>query len=241
VARGRVWAAALLSLTGWCGLGVIAIEIASRPLPAEHVLARLAAGQIELKTPLRWYGTLRDEPARLPWGYGLDLELSSVETAQGVLPVRGGMRVNFTPREGAAALPEVHTGDEVSVLAQGRLPQEFRDEGAFDRRAYLAQQNVYLLATLRTSALLERVAAAKPTVGTRLARLRAELRKKLDELYPDAPRTAGILRAMLLGDRSFVDRQESADFKRRACFTCWWWRACTWERWRFLCIGSGGS
>ena len=38
-------------------------------LRAEHVLSRIAAGQIELKTPLRWYGHLRSEPARLPWGW----------------------------------------------------------------------------------------------------------------------------------------------------------------------------
>jgi len=88
--RGRVSPAAVLSLTSWCGLGVIGIGIASRPLPMEHVLARLAAGEIELKTPLRWHGTLRDEPSRLPWGYGLDLELSGVDTAGRFVPLRGG-------------------------------------------------------------------------------------------------------------------------------------------------------
>jgi competence protein ComEC len=217
-ARALVWTAALLSLTAWCGLGLLAMTIASRPLPAEHVLARLAAEQIELKTPVRWLGTLRDEPAHLPWGYGLELELSSVETTQGVLPVHGGMRVSFTPHGADAALPEMHAGDKVSLLAQARLPQVFHDDGAFDRRAYLAQQNVHLLATLRASALLERVEAARLTMGTRLARVRARLREELSELYPDAPRTAGILRAMLLGDRSFVDREESADFQKTGVF-----------------------
>ena len=216
--RGRVWLAALLSLIGWTGLGVVAMGMASRPLPAEHVLARLAAGQIELNTPLRWIGKLRDEPARLPWGYGMDLELSGVETAEGMLPVRGGMRVSFTPKGEDAALPEVHAGDEVSVLAQARLPQLFRDEGAFDRRAYLTQHDLHLLATLRASSLLEQDSVAGPTVATRMARLRANLRGRLDAMYPDAPRTAGILRAMLLGDRSFVDRAESEDFQKTGVF-----------------------
>jgi len=217
-ARGRVRLAALVSLTSWCGLGALGVGIASRPLPAEHVLARLAAGQIELKTPLRWHGTLRDEPSRLPWGYGLDLELSGVDTAGRFVPLRGGMRVNYTPRSDGEALPEVHAGDAVSVLAQARLPQTFRDDGAFDRRAYLAQQNVHLVATLRANKLLERVAVAQPTMGTRIAGLRTKLRAKLSELYPDAPQTAGILRAMLLGDRSFVDREESADFQKTGVF-----------------------
>ncbi|HUL33922.1 MAG TPA: DNA internalization-related competence protein ComEC/Rec2 [Candidatus Eisenbacteria bacterium] len=218
VRHGRVWAAAIVSLSCWCALGAIAMGIASRPLPAEHVLRRLAAGQLELKTPLRWYGTLRDEPARLPWGYGMDVELSGVEDARGWMALRGGMRLSFTPREGDEVLPEVQAGDAVSVLTQARLPLVFRDDGAFDRRAYLAQHGIDLAATLRASALLERTAIARPTVWTRVARLRAKLRQQVDAFYPNAPETAGVLRAMLLGDRSFVDRAESADYQKTGVF-----------------------
>jgi len=215
--RTKLWAAAIFSLTGWVWLGAMGMSVASRPLPAEHVLSRIAGGQMELKTPLRWYGQLRGEPARLPWGVGLEMELSRVQTAAGMIPVTGGMRIGFTPKEGEA-LPEVHAGDEVSVIAQGRLPLVFRDAGAFDRREYLAQQNIHLLATLRANSLLERISEPPATIGTRLARLRALLRERLDGLYPDAPQTAGILRAMLLGDRSFVDRAESVDFQKTGVF-----------------------
>ena len=215
--RNRIFAAAIFSLAGWVCLGAAAMVVASRPLPPEHVLSRVAAGQIELKTPLRWYGRLRSEPARLPWGVGLEMELSGVETAAGMIPATGGMRVGFTPKEGEA-LPEVHGGDEVSVMAQGRLPLVFRDAGAFDRREYLARQNIHLLATLRASSLLERISTPPATMATRLARLRGLLRERLDGLYPDAPQTAGILRATLLGDRSFVDQEESVDFQKTGVF-----------------------
>jgi competence protein ComEC len=214
----RLWAAAIFSLLGWIGLGALGIVVASRPLAAEHVLRRIATGQIELRTPLRWYGYLRSEPARLAWGIGLEMELSGVETAEGMIPVSGGMRVGFTPKEGEAALPEVHAGDEVSVLALAKLPLVFRDAGAFDRREYLTQQNIHLLATLRAGSLLERISTPPATMGTRLARLRALLRERLDSLYPDAPQTAGILRAMLLGDRSLVDQAESVDFQKTGVF-----------------------
>ena len=98
-----------------------------------------------------------------------------METAEGMIPVSGGMRIGFTSKEGEV-LPEVHAGDEVSVMTQARLPLVFRDAGAFDRRGYLAQQNIHLLATLRTSSLLERISSPPATMGTRLARLRALLR-----------------------------------------------------------------
>jgi competence protein ComEC len=215
--RVKLWTAASCSLLGWVCLGAIGMSVASRPLPAEHILSRISSGEIELKTPLRWYGNLRSEPARLPWGVGMEMELSGVETAAGMTPVKGGMRVGSTPKEGEA-LPEVHAGDEISVMAQARLPLVFRDAGAFDRREYLARQNVHLLATLRAGSLLERISEPPATTGTRLARLRALLRERLDGLYPDAPQTAGILRAMLLGDRSFVDRAESVDFQKTGVF-----------------------
>ena len=216
--RDRLWAAAVFSLLGWIGLGATGIVVASRPLPAEHVLSQIAAGQIELKTPLRWYGRLRSEPARLPGGVGLEMELSGVETANGMIPISGGMRMGFTPKEGEAALPEMHAGDTVSVMAQARLPLVFRDAGGFDRRAYLAGQNIHLLATLRASSLLERISTPPATMRTRLARFRALIRERLDGLYPNAPQTAGILRAMLLGDRSFVDQAESVDFQKTGVF-----------------------
>ncbi|HET7107998.1 MAG TPA: DNA internalization-related competence protein ComEC/Rec2 [Candidatus Acidoferrum sp.] len=215
--RAKLWTAACCSLLGWVCLGVVGMNVALRPLPGEHVLSRIAAGEIELKTPLRWYGHLRSEPARLPWGIGLEMELSGVETAAGMIPITGGMRIGFTPKEGEA-LPEVHAGDEVSVMGQARRPLVFRDEGAFDRRGYLARQNIHLLATLRAGSLLERISESPATMGTRLARLRALLRERLDGLYPDGSKTAGILRAMLLGDRSFVDQAESVDFQKTGVF-----------------------
>jgi len=215
--RDKVWAAAIFSLAGWVCLGAAAMVSALQPLPAEHILNRLAAGQIELKTPLRWFGHLRNEPAQLPWGVGLEMDLSGVQTSAGMIPVTGGMRMGYTPKEGDA-LPEVHAGDEVSVMAQARRPLVFRDAGAFDRREYLAQQNIHLLATLRARSLLERISTPPATMGTRLARLRALLRERLDALYPGAPQTAGILRAMLLGDRSFVDQAESVDFQKTGVF-----------------------
>jgi hypothetical protein len=36
------------------------------------------------------------------------------------------MRLGFTPKDGDTRLPEAHAGDEVAVIAQGRLPQIYR-------------------------------------------------------------------------------------------------------------------
>lgn len=215
---GRLFPAAALSLSSWVVLGFFGACVAEQPRPANHVTSLLEQRRLSLESPLRWHGRLRDEPAKLPWGYGLEINLSGVEFEGASLPVQGGLRVSFTPRPEQAPLPELHAGDEVSVLTEAKLPQVFRDEGAFDRRLYLAQQNIDLVATLRSPELIERNASSQHSFATGLARERRGLREEIDTLCSGSPQTAGVLRAMLLGDRSFVDRAESTDFQKTGAF-----------------------
>lgn len=216
--RENTWLPAGCALLAWTSLGVIAAILALQPLPRTHILQRIARQEISLKTPLRWHGRLRSDPSRQPWGFGLEMNLDGVDTADGFLPVVGGMRLSFTPTEMDPSLPDVSAGDEIAALAQGRLPLQYKDAGAFDRREYLAQQEIHLLATLRASALLERTASPPSTLNDRLSRLRTRLRNQVDALFPSSPGTAGILRAMLLGDRSFLDRTESVDYQKTGVF-----------------------
>ena len=215
---GRLFLAATISLFTWASLGFLGVCIAEQPREADHVVSLLEQGLVPLKTPLRWHGHLRDEPTRLPWGYGYELELSGVEFGEALHSARGGLRVNLTARPEGGLPPDLHSGDEVAVLTEARRPQVFRDEGAFDRRAYLAQQNIDLVATLRAPELIERLSPGTPTTSTVLARARRRLRDEIDLLFADTPQAAGVLRAMLLGDRSFVDRAEAVDFQKTGVF-----------------------
>ncbi len=215
---GRFFLAAAISLFIWASLGFLGVCIAEQPREADHVVSLLEQGRLPLKTPLRWYGHLRDEPARLPWGYGYEIELSGVAFGKMLHSARGGLRVSFTARPEGGPLPDLHAGDEVAVLTEARRPQVFRDEGAFDRRAYLAQQNVDLVATLRAPELIERLSAGTPAASTVLARVRRRLRDEIDLLFADTPQVAGVLQAMLLGDRNFVDRAEAVDFQKTGVF-----------------------
>jgi competence protein ComEC len=214
----RLVLAAIASLLSWAWLGFLGACIAEQPRDANHVLALVEKGRIPLKTPLRWHGQLRDEPTRLPWGYGYEIEISGVEFAGALQPARGGLRLSFTAHPEGAAPPDLHAGDQVAALTEANLPQVFRDEGAFDRRAYLAQQNIDLVATLRAPQLIERVGPPTATMGTALARARRRLRDEIDDLFGGTPQIAGVLRAMLLGDRSFVDRSEATDFQKTGVF-----------------------
>jgi competence protein ComEC len=214
----RLLSAAAASLLSWILLGFLGACIAEQPRPAEHVISLVEQGRLDLKTPLRWHGHLRDEPARLPWGYGYEIALSGVEMEGSLMPALGGLRLSFATSPDLSLPPKLHAGDELTVLTEARQPPLFRDDGAFDRRAYLAGQGIDLVATLRVPQLLELVSSPDPTVGTRLARARSRLREEMDQLFVQTPQAAGVLRAMLLGDRTFVDRTEAVDFQKTGVF-----------------------
>jgi hypothetical protein len=86
---------------------------------------------------------------------------------------------------------DVHVGDEISILMEGRLPPVNKDPGPFDRREFHARQNIHLLATLRATSLLEK-RVARSTLQTRVARLRSHFRELLE----------GLLRELSLDCRS---------------------------------------
>ncbi|HTQ59907.1 MAG TPA: DNA internalization-related competence protein ComEC/Rec2 [Candidatus Solibacter sp.] len=215
---GRLVPGATFAALSWLILGLLGAGIADQPRPANYVLSLVSSGRVSLKTPLRWHGRLRDEPARLPWGYGYEIELTGVEYEGQFISAQGGLRLSFSGTPDQPAAPDVHAGDEVVVVAQARRPQVFRDDGAFDRRAYLEQQNIDLVATLRAPELLDRTGTAHTTPATLLAHARRRLRDEVDTLFAKRPDVDGVLRAMLLGDRSFVERAESTDFQKTGVF-----------------------
>ena len=217
----KLHASAVASLLCWLALGITSSVIAQQPLPPNHVTQILDRGELSLKTPLCWHGTLRDEPFRLPWGTGYEIELDGVDYRGASQPIVGGLRLSFTPHAATEAtlLPQLHAGDAIDVIAEAKRPPFFRDEGAFDRRAYLASQNIDLIAALRSPKLLQRTSAASSqNISTRIDRLRARLRDEIDTLFAGNPQSAATLRAMLLGDRTFVDRDESTAFQKTGVF-----------------------
>lgn len=214
----RLFPAAILSFLSWTLLGFLGACVAEQPLAANHVTPLVERRLFRLETPLRWRGNLRDEPAKLPWGYGLEISLSGVAFEGSWHSIEGGLRLSSVSPPDGRGWPELHAGDEIEVLAEAKRPQVFRDDGAFDRRAYLAQQNIDLVATLRAPQLIERVASPPGTAATWLARARRRLRDEIDKLCAGSPQAAAVLRATLLGDRSSVDRAESTDFQKTGAF-----------------------
>jgi competence protein ComEC len=215
--RRRLWAAWALALVAWCFVGVAVASCQRVAEPAIRADRMVGAGRIDLSEPLRWWGRLREDPLRLPWGYRYVVALQDVEIDGRMIQVSGGLRLNFyTDREHVEPPPRVRAGDTVEALAKARLPSDFLDPGSFDYRGYLVNQGIELTGTLRSAVLLRKQPGPPPTIGERVARLRGAMRREADQLFD--PREAPVIRAMLLGDRSFVATSLAQSFQKAGSY-----------------------
>lgn len=215
--RGWLPVAAGLALLAWALAGALAASGERRAIPADRADRLVAAGRLDLSEPLRWHGRLREDPRPTPWGVRYLLDLESVQQAGRWLAVQGGMRLESyrRPPPGTPAAT-VRAGDRVEVLTRARLPRNFLDPGAADRRGMLERAGIVLTGTLRSPELLEPLPSAPPGWQARLARLRGRWLDRLDHLA--TPEHAPLLRAMLLGDRNFLDWSLAEDFQKAAVY-----------------------
>ena len=227
----------------WCALGTLAAGIERATVPANHVTQLIAAGKIDTSVPLRWQGRLRSDPMMFPWGQRYEIDLEQVESADGAVPVKGGLCLNLygrpessqtpaaqteddqadadhldTAQAGAAGSSVLRAGDRVEALVRARPPRDFLDPGAFDARGYLAGQGIDLTGSLRSAKLLQLIDRPAPSIAQRLARARGNLLARLDIAFHSQPEQAALLRAMLLGDRGFVDSETVVAFQKTAVY-----------------------
>ena len=210
--------AGVVALGAWLFLGLTAVRIAKAPPPSDHVLRLMAAGKMDPHAPVRWRGVLNDEPTHLPWGTGYELKLDSIAAPEGIIPVQGGIRFTLYADDTNEPLPDVHAGERVEVLAQAHLPRQFKNPGSFDHRAYLARQDIALTGTLRNAHLLTKLDSPPLSLWHRLARVRHKLRERLDALLASRPTESAVLRAMLLGDRTFLERADTVAFQKNGTY-----------------------
>jgi competence protein ComEC len=215
--RGLDFIALASALLAWVSLGALASLVVHRIEPTNRASTLSTAGRLDLGEPLRWHGTLRSDPQQLPWGWRFEVDLDQVEVGGAAMPVSGGLRLNYYG-SGEAMAPTLRAGDEVEALAKAEVPHNYGDPGAFDYRAQLARQGVDLTATLRSLDLLRGIQPQRLRLFYRFARLRGHLLKQVDSLFSGQPERAAVLRAMLLGDRGFVDSEVADEFRKTSSF-----------------------
>jgi competence protein ComEC len=215
-----VWAMALIA---WLATGGLATSVERATVPGNHVTRLIAAGRIDPREPLRWRGRLREDPLLLPWGRRYEITLEEVDLAGVPMRVSGGLRANLYGHPGNASSDDdpaqrLRAGDRVEAPVRARPPRNFLDPGAFDLRSYLARQKIDLIGSLRSAELLRLVDRPRPLILHLLARARGDLLARLDQLFVGQPQRLAVLRALLLGDRTFVDSDAVAAFQKTGAY-----------------------
>jgi competence protein ComEC len=218
----RQWnrTALLLSAVVWIFLGLAAASLVRSSVAANLAGTLIENGTLDKSAALRWRGRLRSDPRALPWGTRYEINLDEVETASGVTPVSGGLLLTayHDESQGAASLP-ARAGDRIEALVHALPIRNFGDPGSFDQRAYLALQGIELQGTLRNLQLLT-ILDDHPhlTIANRVARLRGKLLNSVDDLFSSHPEQAALARAMLLGDRGFVEHDRVVEYQQTGVY-----------------------
>jgi competence protein ComEC len=151
----------------------------------------------------------------------VDLETESLEDDGGIESLQSGIRLSVYRHGGnvedeePAQLPLLY-GDRVRVVGKLREPRNFGNPGAWDYAGYLRQQGIFALGSARS----DRVERLHGTCGTRYGfwrdRARRRVMKMMHRLWPE--QQAGLMDAMLIGERAFVERPMSVDFQRSGTY-----------------------
>ena len=217
--RRRVAVAWALALAAWAATGAAAASIQRTRITPNSVPQMIAAGRLDTSSALRWQGRLLSDPADRPWGREYLIDLEQVEVSGATMPVRGGLRLTlYGDRPEGGDIADLRAGDRVEALAKAQLPRNFNDPGAFDRKTYLASQGIDLTGSLRSAKLLTLIDRPAPGGRQRLERMHGALLARIDELFANRPESAALLRAMLLGDRSFINTSTVVAFQKTAAY-----------------------
>jgi competence protein ComEC len=198
-----------------------------REFRSPHSLETLVAAaesnpsQADLDEPMHLTGwvSLPPEPRELAEAFELTLE--TVESRQKSLPAEGKVRLYHYIRGDEKPLGLLY-GERLTALVRLRRVRGFWNPGDYDREARGQREGVMFQGTVKTSELVERLSGRGGSRATAwLLDTRHKLLAQLDRLYPpEGPPdpTNAILRAMLLGDRSGLDRRTTEDFEKTGTF-----------------------
>ncbi len=177
-----------------------------------------------------WAGQF-DEQAAAVGALQVDVEVNAVEyltpDVSQMVPVEGGVRATLIADKGA--LPELGCGDEVQGPMRMREPERYRDPGAWQYADYLLAQGMSVHASVHAaklrvvghdgSTIACRVQAAQ---GWASGRVLGYVRSRPNRMMPRPLRLtaddAGMLNAMLFGDRAGLNHTLRLGFERTGSF-----------------------
>jgi competence protein ComEC len=230
-----------LFLTSIAG-GLFCAQIECGPDPQRALLSYSSSGAQTLDGEVVRAGPMRLVESTAPFAQHeaaersqtLDLQALRIENAAGnLIPVSGGLRLTlYAPAEDAARA--FRCGDRLRLTTPIHAPERYRDPGVWDSTAYLLQQGIGALASAKTASVTSMKRSAHPSLPCRLKAIQQAAGERVLSLAgPDSPgpsrwpwpgflrlttEDAGMLAAMITGDRAWLQRRTRIGFERTGSF-----------------------
>lgn len=129
------------------------------------------------------------------------------------------LRVALSGGDRHPAAPLVDYGRRLSFTARVREPRNFENPGSFDYAAYLAARGVHWQATLSPRPAIQELAGhCGSAPAAFIFRLRQRSLARLDTLYAAQPYHRGMMKGLLVGDNSEIQRVWVEDFRRTGTY-----------------------
>lgn len=215
----RAAGAILFALLGTALAGAFFLLHWSHERPPSDIENLALARRIELHEPIRLTGWIAGVETRRGSDELYLLELEQVESAQRVWQASGRIRLNHYRFEKSEPRLGLRYGERVGALARLRPVRGFHNVGSFDREARARREGAIYYASIKAAELVQRLPGRRGSrVRGALFALRETLLNRLDRLFPPQAPGNGLLRAMLLGDRSGLDPRVSDDFQKSGTY-----------------------
>lgn len=155
----------------------------------------------------------------------IDVETESLANETAQRDTAAGVRLNLYGRLGdleyddensGALSTRLHYGDRIRLTAKLREPRNFRNPGAWDYEGYLHRLGIVAVGSAKSAS----VEITGRNAGNRLGRWQSRAREAVIERIHQvwSGQQAGLMDAMLIGERTYIDRQTTTDFQKSGTF-----------------------
>ncbi|HJQ27347.1 MAG TPA: ComEC/Rec2 family competence protein [Blastocatellia bacterium] len=192
-----------------------------RGVEATRLRRLFDAGVIRAADPVELTGVLRRPPEPAPGAFFLDLEAESLRAERAPQAASGVVRLFISPADTEAEAEfeqlALDSGVRLRVLVRLERARRYSNPGSPDFNDFLERRGYDLKGTIKSPLLIEPLGEAKTNrLLAWLYRVRIKLMGAIDARF-GAP-TAGTLKAMLAGNRYFLDAEVSERLRESATF-----------------------
>ncbi len=221
--RARPRLASVLALTSLVALGALAAQARSAATTLPDVARFVDGPEIVVTAHVVHEGLMREHASEER--QSLDVETETISLHDTSIPLAAGLRLTIYSRDEAendeqSAQPGAAVshgyGERLRFPVKLRRPRNFGNPGAFDYRGYLAGQGIVALGSVRADRVEVLPGFAGSRFGRWTSRVRAGVLAQIHALWPR--QGPGLMDAMLIGERAYIERDTSLQFQRTGSF-----------------------